>query len=492
MRTLIKSLFLSALFLIPISGVSAIKLPNILSSNMVLQRDKPIAIWGETLPGENVRVQFAGQSKSVTASESGKWMVSLDAMKASFEPRELRISTSTTDITLKNILVGEVWLCGGQSNMEYPMRRGLKKYTAPGRGIDYADVEWRKGGSKNIRLMQVEKVNSLPECTSNGWVECSDSTLAAFSAVGYFFGKYIQEDLNVPVGLIGSNWGGSRIERWTPALAFENSAVFAAEAAGKPVRINNIDAGLHYNSMIAPLAPYGLRGFIWYQGESNAMIHDTRYVEELQLMLNSWRNVFKNPEAPLYFVQIAPFYYTKRKDKLAHNPETMAEFCELQTKCLSIPGTGQAIVTDLVDDLANIHPSYKWEVGRRLSLLAMAGTYGKKDLVYSGPQYKSLKVKRNKIMVEFNHSGSGLTVGKHNSETNAFEKVSEKSLNWFTIAGEDGIFYPADAVILGNQVLVSSPKVMKPKHVRFAWDETAMPNFFNRNGLPAIPFRSGK
>jgi sialate O-acetylesterase len=376
--------------------------------------------------------------------------------------------------------------------MEYPMDIRLKKYVAPGRGVDYAEIEWKKGGSKNIRLMQVEKNNSLPDCTSKGWVECADSTLAPFSAVGYFFGKRIQEELNVPVGLIGSNWGGSRIERWTPASAFEKSPVFAAEAETKPVIINNIDAGLHYNSMIAPLAPYGLKGFIWYQGESNAMIHDSRYVEETQLMLDAWRGVFKNPDAPFYFVQIAPYFYTKRKDKLSHTPETMAEFCELQTKCLSIPGTGQAVVTDLVDDAANIHPSYKWEVGRRLSLLAMADTYGKKDVVYSGPKYKDMTIKKKKIELTFDYVGSGLTAGKRNSETNAFETVSGEDLIWFTIAGEDGVFYPAKAVIEGNKVVVSSPEVKKPKDVRFAWDEKAMPNFFNIEGLPAVPFRTGK
>jgi sialate O-acetylesterase len=316
--------------------------------------------------------------------------------------------------------------------------------------------------------------------------------LAPFSAVGYYFGKALQEALKVPVGLIGSSWGGSRIERWTPAEAYEKSPLFAAEAEKKPVRINNIDAGLHYNSMIAPLGPFTLKGFIWYQGESNAMIHDARYVEETQLMLDAWRTVFNAPDAPFYYVQIAPFYYTKRKDKLSHTPETMAEFCELQTRCLALPNTGQVIVTDLVDDLTNIHPSYKWEVGRRLALCALAKTYGQSDLVYSGPQYKAMKVKRKYIELIFDHSGGGLTAGQHNSETNTFEAVNDAELTWFEVAGVDGVFHPAKAIINENKVLVCSEKVKKPVQVRFAWNETAMPNLFNKEGLPAVPFRTEK
>ena len=489
MRNVFIALLLSIFSSTFLTAEASVVLPKVLSSNMVLQRDKPVTIWGFASAGTNVSVKFAGQSKTCIAGENGKWMVSLDPLKASFEPRDLKISTAVSDTVLKNILVGEVWLCGGQSNMEYPMKREIKKYAAPARGLDYSQIEWVNGGSRKIRLMQVEKVNSLPDCTSKGWVECSDSTLAPFSAVGYFFGKNIQEELDVPVGLISSNWGGSRIERWTPSSAYENSPVFAAEAAEKPVKINGIDAGLHFNSMIAPLGPYTLRGFIWYQGESNAMIHDKRYVEETQLMIDSWRKVFNNPDAPFYFVQIAPYNYSKRKDKLTHTPETMAEFCELQTKCLSIPGTGQAIVTDLVDNPTDIHPSYKWEVGRRLSLLAISGTYGKKDLVYSGPVVKSMKIKKKKVIVDFNHIGTGLTAGKRNSGLNTFETIYNKQLNWFEIAGEDGLYYPADAVISGNEVLVSSDKVKKPQHIRFAWNELAMPDFYNKEGLPATPFR---
>jgi sialate O-acetylesterase len=486
-----KKLLFSVLFLLlGWSAMAVLKLPNVLTSNMVLQRGRPVAVWGTADPGITVTVTFAGQTKRANASPKGKWMLHLDALPASFEPRSMTLSAGGKDTVLQNILVGEVWLCGGQSNMEYPMRRGLKKYAAPARGQDLADAEWRNGGNRNIRLFRVEKVKSLPDCTTSGWQECCDSTVAPFSACGYFFGKYLQEALNVPVGLISSNWGGSRIEPWTPEVAYEQSPVFAAEAAIKPMKIDNSSVGTYYNSMIGPLAPYTLKGFIWYQGESNAMFHDARYVEKTEVMLKAWRSAFQVPDAPFLQVQIAPYYYTKRKDKLQHTPQTMAEFCELQTKCLQLPNVGQVVVTDLVDNPADIHPSYKWEVGRRLSLLALAKNYGKQGLVYSGPQFKSLKVKGKKLELSFDHIGSGLTAGKHHEETNVFEPVPEAELTWFEVAAAgDSVFQPAKAVIKSDKVLVSCPNVKKPAQVRFCWDETAMPNFFNKDGLPAVPFR---
>jgi len=472
---------------------AGIKLPNVLTSNMVLQRDQPVPIWGTALPSEPVSVSFAGQTKNAFAAEDGHWSVSLDPMPASFEPRTIRISASGKDTILENILVGDVWICGGQSNMEYPMRIGLKKYTPPARGENLAENEWRSGGNTNIRLMMVEKKRSLPDCTTSGWQECSDTTLSVFSACGYFFGKNLQESLKVPIGLIASNWGGTRIEPWTPGFEYEKSPIFTAETAVKPYKIDNSAVGDLYNSMIAPLAPFALKGFIWYQGESNAMFEDARYVEKTQLMLDAWRSAFKNPTAPFYFVQIAPYYYTKRKDKVQHTPQSMAVFCEQQTKCLSLPNTGQAIVTDLVDDLANIHPSYKWEVGRRLALLALNKTYGKTNLVCSGPQFNSMVAKGKTLELTFDNIGSGLTAGQHNAQTNAFEVQPAADLTWFEVAAKgDTTFHAAKAILQNGKVIVSCPEVKKPAQVRFCWNETAMPNFFNKEGLPAVPFRASK
>lgn len=475
-------------------GLSAgVKLPNVLTSNMIVQRDQLVPIWGTALPSEPVSVSFAGQTKHAFADAEGRWSVNLDPMSASFEPRVMRISASGKDTVLENILVGDVWLCGGQSNMEYPMRISLKRYAGPVRGENIAEKEWRSGGNSNIRLILVEKKRSLPDCTTSGWQECYDSTLSVFSAAGYFFGKNLQETLKVPIGLISSNWGGTRIEPWTPTSVYDKSPVFAAETAVKPYKIDNSEVGGLYNSMIAPLAPFALKGFIWYQGESNAMFEDARYVEKTQLMLDAWRSAFQNPTAAFYYVQIAPYYYSKRKDKIPHTQQLLPVFCELQTKCLSLPNTGQAVVTDLVDNLADIHPSYKWEIGRRLALLALNKTYGKSDLVCSGPQFKSMQAKGKTLELTFDNVGSGLTAGQHNPQTNAFEALPATDLTWFEVAAQgDTLFHPAKAVIQNNKVIVSCPEVKKPAQVRFCWNETAMPNFFNKEGLPAVPFRTSK
>jgi len=488
-----KKLIVALLCLVSFGLQAEVKLPNVLTSNMVLQRDQSVAIWGWAQSGETVAVTFAGQSKNTIVAADGSWRVNLDPMSASFEHRTLRISTSGQDTTLQNIMVGDVWLCGGQSNMEYPMRIGLKRYAPPARGENVAENEWRAGGNSNIRLILIEKKRSLPDCTTSGWQACSDSTLSVFTAAGYFFGKNLQETLKVPIGLISSNWGGTRIEPWTPGYEYEQSPVFSAETAVKPNKIDNSVVGDLYTSMIAPLAPFALKGFIWYQGESNAMFEDARYVEKTQLMLDAWRSAFKNTTAPFYYVQIAPYFYTKRKDKIQHTPQSMAVFCEQQTKCLSIPNTGQAVVTDLVDDLANIHPSYKWEVGRRLALLALNKTYGKTDLVCSGPQFKSMLIKGKTIELTFDNVGTGLTAGQHNAQTNAFEAQPSTDLTWFEVADKgDTLFHAAKAIVQNGKVLVSCPEVKKPAQVRFCWNETAMPNFFNKEGLPAVPFRVSK
>jgi sialate O-acetylesterase len=231
--------------------------------------------------------------------------------------------------------------------------------------------------------------------------------------------------------------------------------------------------------MIKPMVPFAVKGFLWYQGESNCMINDgLRYCDKFDLMVDAWRNAWGVKDMPFYFAQISPFYYTKRKDKVPHTPETLAEFWEAQAKTLIIPHTGMVVTTDLVDDLSNIHPSYKWEVGRRLSLLALANEYGTKNVVTSGPVYKSMKTKGNKIILEFTNFGSGL------------QSKDGKPLSWFTIAGADGQYFPANSIIKGNTIIVSSVDVKKPVSVRFAWDETAMPNFCNKEGLPAVPFRT--
>ena len=499
MKKIVSFMFCAVLIL---AAHAEIRLPNVLTSNMVLQQGKAVHIWGKADPGATLKVSFAGQEKETPVNADSTWILSLDPMEASFEPKILTLqlvkeSAKTEEIQLNNILVGEVWICGGQSNMEYTMDLSLKRYAVPGRGADLADQEWRSGGNKQIRLMRVEKVLSLPDCTTKGWLECADTTLAPFSAAAYYFGKQIQEKLNVPVGLIGSYWGGSRIEAWIPEEEYKAAAFYQTECSQHPTVNRRI--GHFYKSMIEPLAPYTLRGAIWYQGESDAMLHDSLYAEKFQLMTTVWRAIFRQADMPFYYVQIAPYLYTNRKrDPYPHTPQTMAEFCALQTLCLEQAFTGQAIVTDLVDNLSDIHPSYKWEVGRRLSLWALAKDYGYDKLVFSGPVLKSARLCKNKIILRFDHAGSGLTAGERDAQDQFTTLKRATNLSWFELECEGGSVVTAKARVARswwffgksrNKVKVILPQGTKVNALRFAWDEKARPNFYNKEGLPAVPFR---
>ena len=460
--------------LVAFSATAQVRLPKIIGSNMVLQRQKPLPIWGWASHDEKVTVEFARQKITTHADEEGNWKVLLNPLKTSDKPAEMTI-TATNTIILNNILVGEVWLCSGQSNMEYPMKLS-KSFTKPKRGDDET-LKDMMAKHPNIRLFKVEKVLSSPDVTTTGWNEASDSSLEKFSAAGFYFAKNIQAEINVPIGMIESSWGGSRIEPWTPVDAYKALPAFALEAQQKNMMIDSVAPGKNYRSMIEPLAPFALRGFLWYQGESNCMINDgMRYADKMQALVEGWRKKWGSDELPFYSVEIAPYYYTKRKDKLSHTPETLAEFWEAQTQSLKIPHTDQIIVTDLVDDLNNIHPSYKWEVGRRLALLALKNDYGKK-VVSSGPVYKSMKVENDKVILTFDNA-------------DGLKSSDGKPLTWFAISGADGKFVAANAVIKKNKLIVSSPEVTNPTTVRFAWDEKAMPNFVNAAGLPATPFRT--
>jgi sialate O-acetylesterase len=456
-----------------------LRMPRILCDSMVLQRNQPVPVWGWSKPGQKVTVQFLEKNKSAVADASGLWKVILDPMRASDKPARMIITSKDTTLTIKNILVGEVWLCSGQSNMEYTMKL-QPGYKPPVKGEDIQKQELSTAKNPNIRIFLVQKKLSMPDVTTRGWNVARDSALMAFSAVGYFFGKEINKALNVPVGIISSSWGGSRIEPWTPVQAYYSSPVFKNDTAKRPDAIDGSPIGRYYYSMIFPLAPFAVRGFLWYQGESNCMLEEgPRYGEKMKILIDSWRRLWGNNNLPFYFVQLAPYYYTKRNDKLKHTPETLPEFWAVQTKMLRHPNTGMAVITDLADNFSDIHPPYKWEVARRLSLWALAKNYGKKTLEYSGPVYNKMVLKGDKIELEFTHTSGKLV------------STDKKLLTWFTIAGKDGVYKPARAVISGiNKVIVSNSEVTKPSAVRFGWNETAQPNLFNGAGLPALPFRT--
>jgi len=448
-------------------------LPKILGNNMVLQRNKPVPIWGTASVGERITVKFGDQTKKTIADTAGNWQVILDPMAASAMARVLEISGTNT-VKLDNILVGEVWLCSGQSNMSYEMRKNSKVRRPDTSTVNSPIDELDRAHNPQIRIFLVTQKNlRRPDSTHSGWDIAEGTALRDFSAAGYFFAKNLNHDLKVPVGIICSAISGSRIEPWMPREAFDEIPYFKANN----IKIDG-DPGKLYVNMIAPVVPYALRGFLWYQGESSCYLGETiNYTYKMEALINWWRKMWDDNTLPFYYVQIAPFYYSRAKSNVQYTIYTEPELREAQTMALQIPHTGMIVTTDLNDSLTNIHPAFKWVVGRRLELQALANTYDKK-VVFSGPMYDKMKVKGNKIILGFKYVGSGLV--SHDG----------KPLNYFTIAGSDGKFVSAAAVIKGNKLVVSSPEVSSPVAVRFAWTEVAEPNFYNKDGLPALPFRT--
>ncbi|HEY6900772.1 MAG TPA: sialate O-acetylesterase, partial [Puia sp.] len=425
-------------------------MPKVFSSNMVLQRGGPVPVWGLGMPGSMVTVRFGGQMRSVKVGARGDWRVDLGAMEASPEGRELRVTDDAGgSIVFKNVLVGEVWLCGGQSNMEYTMRKNSKfsKDTA-------------EEGNPSIRIFLV-KTSYSKRGTVAEWDSAVGKSLRDFSAPGYFFAKELYGRLHVPIGVIANAVPGSAIEPFLP------------EEEGDTAR----SRGKFFSTMVKPLAPYALRGFCWYQGETNCFMSDTvKYTEKMKMLIGSWRGLWERPEASFYFVQIAPFRYSHD----THNVYTEPAFWAAQERALVVPRTGMVVTTDLVDSIADLHPAYKWEIGRRLALWALAKDYGQ-SLVCSGPVYRDMVVKGRKVELLFGEVGSGLV--SHDG----------KEPDWFEVAGADGKFVMAKARIEGpDKVVLEAAGVRSPVSVRFGWNESAQPNLFNKEGLPAMPFRTKK
>lgn len=480
-----------------VTNSAALRLAAIFGDNMVLQQQQRVPIWGWADPGAGVTVKFAGQTKATRAAAEGKWRVKLGKLKASVEPQILVVELEggaspgghPSQVALTNILVGEVWLASGQSNMEKPIGR------QPGqRPVFNAEQELAAANYTGIRIFQVQKnlaAAPLADLAAfHGWQESSSNALdsISFSAAAYFFARNLHTNLNVPIGLIESSWGGTRIEPWTPPAGFESvrsQAKFARERIN-PDRPSNTRPTAIYNAMISPLAGFALRGVIWYQGESNLMgtnaDNDYRgYPDKMRALVGGWRRVWGEGDFPFYFVQIAPFKYWGGRVRRVASPEMLPEFWTLQSRAArQIRNTGVVVTTDLTDNLNDIHPRNKQDVGLRLALLARHNTYGQKDVVCQGPEFRKMKIKDDEAVLTFDHADGGLA------------SRDGQPLTWFTIAGADGKFVIADAKIAENTVVVSAAGIDRPRAVRFAWDETAEPNLCNRAGLPAEPFRTDK
>lgn len=477
----LKSICLFFLCVIMFSLASAsIKMPLIFTDNMVLQQRSEVPVWGDAMPNHEVRLITSWDNRIYTtfSDSNGKWQVKLSTPCAG-GPYSIKI-TDDTEFTLDNILLGEVWLCSGQSNMEMPVGSWGK--------IDNYEVEIASAEYPRIRLMHIDRATStFPlddlEKTHGGWRLCSPATIKNFSAVAYFFGRNLYQNLNVPIGLITASWGGTVAEAWTSSEALKQMPDFkeaiqqitTGDEVNHPVETKSPGDGPNkpavlFNAMIHPIIPYAIRGVIWYQGEYNCA-RAYQYKDLFPLLIADWRKQW-NCDLPFYFVQLPNF---GERNNLPENAQ-WAELREAQLKTLCVANTGMAVTIEL-GDTKDVHPKSKQDVGIRLALIARAKTYDEK-ISYSGPLYHSHCIEGSKIRLRFDHADGGLKVGE------GF------LLKGFSIAGPDHQSHWADAVIEGDEVVVSSPFVTYPLSVRYAWAANPECNLFNGADLPASPFRT--
>ena len=442
--TLAAVLILSAL-----ASNAAVKPNALFTDGAVLQQGMRVPVWGTAADGEKITISIQCQTVATTAM-GGYWITYLKPLKAG-GPYTMKIN----DIELKNIMVGEVWVCGGQSNMAWPLKSASNGPEAVAASTD-----------PQLRLFSVRRTDKVSEPIDATWQEASPETVPDFSAVGYFFGRDLRRDLKVPVGLINCNVGATPAEAWMSREVLKRgfSHMFV-----KPPRIGKARPTGLYNAMLAPIIPYGIKGAIWYQGEGNAD-RPEEYRSLFPTMIQNWRDDWRQGDFPFLFVQLAPFA-PKDRD-FAGTRE--AQLLTLKT----VPNTAMAVITDIGEE-TDIHPKQKEPVGARLALAARAIAYGQ-DIVYSGPIYKAFKVEADKVIVSFDHTGSGLVAAD-----------GGVMLTGFTIAGSDGRFVPAKAEIRrGRGVVVSSPEVPNPVAVRYGYSNWMTVNLFNKEGLPASPFRT--
>lgn len=424
---------------------------------MVLQQKSEVNLWGWCGPAEKINVKASWDTTHyvTTGSSGAKWSLKIKTPIAG-GPYTLTINNKT----IEDVMIGEVWVCSGQSNMEWSGDQKLKQ------SLDEAP----NATNQKIRFFYVPKstADCIQENIQASWKVCTPEEMVHFSAIGYFFGKKLQSELNVPVGLINSNWGGTPAEAWTPKEVVEQDQLLK-EASLKlhPADWWPITPGAIFPAMIAPLTKFRIAGVIWYQGESNTSNYAS-YSHLMTKMIGSWRDAW-NYQFPFYYVQIAPFAYG--------NYNVGALIREQQTACLNIPKTGMVVVHDLVDDVNNIHPVKKAEVANRLANLALAENYGKKELIYKYPMYKGMIIEKNRVRILFDHVESGLM-------------ATSKDLNEFYIAGADQKFLFASARIEGKSVVVWNKAVKDPVAVRFGFSNTTIPNLFSKDGMPVNLFRT--
>ncbi len=472
---------------------AAVKLPAIIGSHMALQSGKPVPVWGDAGPGEKVEVAFAGQVKRTVAGENGEWMIILDPLTASKTSQKMTISGKNT-ITLEDIVVGEVWLCSGQSNMARSLGKNIKKSKLKPKTDDQL-----------IRVFLVAQAKKRIEQkdVEGQWKVGSPESLLPFSSIGYYFGTQLRKELKVPIGLIGSASGGSSIEQWISPEGFKMIPGFKSYTRFiKERATTNTTRGFgypaeRYNGMIHPLEPFSIRGVIWYQGEANSNAADITYQKKMKALIEGWRTVWHNAilACGITTVNRDPFYFAYAQLSKRGSPNNKpaggngwVRVWDAQRKSLKIPYTGMAVIADLGPG-SDLHPINKRDAGNRLALWPLAKLYGKK-IVYSGPLYKSHTIEGDVIRLTFTHTGTGLMVGSKKGFDPVVE-VKNGKLARFAVADETKKWFWADAVIDGTDVLVSCKEVPKPVAVRYAWSQNPEGmNLYNKEGLPASPFRT--
>ena len=438
-----------------------VTLPSIFSDNMVLQQKSEVAIWGWAEPSETIRIVVSWNVQDtiiVKANNYSAWNTDLKTITAG-GPYTIEIFGSSNH-KLKNVMLGEVWICSGQSNMDW--RANL--------GIANKDEEIANANYPNIRFFNIPRIGAdypQRDCSAD-WTECTPETMRSTSAIGYFFAREITTKLDVPVGIIFSAWGGTPVEVWIKESLVEDNPEYDNKKYYQAKTNWPIKPGATYNGMISAIIPYGIAGVLWYQGESNCPTYEV-YASLKKTLIENWRSDFKK-DFPFYFVQIAPFDYGADL-----NSAFLREQQEMVTKI--VPNTGMVVISDLVDNVKDIHPKNKTDVGIRLANYALAETYNKSVGAYKSPMYKSIHIEKNKIRISFNNILTGL------------KRTKDTTTN-FLIAGKDKKFVEATAKIDGSTIVVSSNEVENPIAVRFCFDNTSMPDIFSSEGLPLAPFRS--
>lgn len=471
------------------SKASSLELSGLFTDNMVLQRDQPVPVWGWHEPGAEVTVVFSGQKVNALADEDGAWRVTLPSLKLNKQPQQMVVIAGGKQLVRKGILVGDVWLCGGQSNMEMTFQAprlpcDLPDSVRPG---DYPMIRHLKVNpvrTKKFTQEQLEQPQARlhPDQVKQGWQICDEETYKGFTATGFFFAYTLANEVDVPIGLLNITQGNTRIDSW---MSSNSITLIEDKVPRESFRaVYSKTPCTNYNMQIAPAAGFAIKGAIWYQGEANGKEGDT-YYWKMKALIRGWREAWGQGDFPFYYAQL-PSYNGKR---------SWAPIREAQRKAMTVPNTGMAVLTDIGDTSAefpiNLHPRNKYEVGRRLALWALAKDYGKDELVYSGPLFKSVSFSNGTVTVSFDHVGRGLMTARKASSRSVEPPAPFDQLLGFEVAGKNGKWFTAKARIKGDQVILTCAEAPNATAVRYLYDmNTDHGTLYNREGLPASPFIS--